>query len=114
MNMHMRHLRSVFNRLIGAGLKLKLAKCHLFCNEVGTWDTFCLGTVFNLTLKKLSCARDYQVPTDVRQLGSFIDFAGYYRRFILGFSQVSAPLFNLLEKGRQLTGVTTVRQCSRN
>ena len=37
-------------------------------------------------------------PTSVRQVRSFLGHAGFYRRFIKDFSQISRPLCNLLSK----------------
>ena len=34
------------------------------------------------------------------EIRSFVGLAGYYRRFIKGFSQISRPLTNLTKKGR--------------
>lgn len=49
----------------------------------------------------IAASVDYPVPSDVSQIRSFVSLAGYYRRFIAGFSQLAAPLFALLEKGSQ-------------
>ena len=45
--------------------------------------------------------REYPVPKDAKELRSITSLAGYYRRFILGFSQVAAPLFAILETNSQ-------------
>ena len=38
-------------------------------------------------------------PTTVKELQRFLGFSNYYRRFILGFGQVAAPITSLLKGG---------------
>jgi hypothetical protein len=42
----------------------------------------------------------WSVPTTVTKIQSFLGLAGYYRRFIEGFSKIAKPMISLLEKGR--------------
>ena len=41
---------------------------------------------------------NWKPPTDVGQIRSFLGLAGYYRRFIEGFSKLAKPMTALLEK----------------
>ena len=43
----------------------------------------------------------WSIPTTVTEVRSFLGLAGYYRRFIKGFSKVAKPMTSLLEKGRE-------------
>jgi hypothetical protein len=40
-------------------------------------------------------------PKNVPEIRSFLGLAGYYRRFIEGFSKIVKPLTSLLEKGKE-------------
>src|SRR5579859_2282667 len=40
----------------------------------------------------------WKPPTDVSEIRSFLGLAGYYRRFIEGFSKLAKPMTALLEK----------------
>ena len=40
----------------------------------------------------------WEVPTNVFEFCSFLGMAGYYRRFIEGFSVIAGPLTRLLRK----------------
>jgi hypothetical protein len=43
----------------------------------------------------------WSIPTTVIEVRSFLGLAGYYQRFIEGFSKVAKPMTSLLEKGRE-------------
>jgi hypothetical protein len=43
----------------------------------------------------------WSIPSTVTEVRSFLGFAGYYRRFIEGFSKIAKPMTSLLEKGRE-------------
>ena len=98
---HLVWLWSMFDRLADAGLKLKSSKCHLCCQEVRYLGHVVSSLVLQPDPNLVSTVQDYPVPADVYQLRSFLSLAGYYRRFICGFSQLAAPLFALLEQGKQ-------------
>jgi hypothetical protein len=44
---------------------------------------------------------EWRVPTTVTEIWSFLGLAGYYQRFIEGFSKIAKPMTSLLEKGRE-------------
>jgi hypothetical protein len=44
----------------------------------------------------------WSVPTTVMEIRSFLGLAGYYQRFIEGFSKIAKPMTSLLEKGREI------------
>jgi hypothetical protein len=43
----------------------------------------------------------WKAPTSVSDIQSFLRLAGFYRRFIEGFSKISKPMAELLEKDKQ-------------
>jgi hypothetical protein len=50
----------------------------------------------------------WSIPTIVTEVQSFLGLAGYYRRFIEGFSKIAKPMTSLLEK-RSLTGTRSAK-----
>ena len=40
----------------------------------------------------------FPIPTSQKELARFLGMAGYYRNFCLNFSEIAAPLTNLLSK----------------
>lgn len=62
-----------------------------------------LGHVFSATgmspdPQKVSAVKDWPSPTNVEEVHRFLGLASYYRRYILGFSDVAKPLHNLTQK----------------
>jgi hypothetical protein len=43
----------------------------------------------------------WSIPTTITEVRSFLGLAGYYRRFIEGFSKIAKTMTSLLEKGRE-------------
>jgi hypothetical protein len=48
--------------------------------------------------EKVKAVVDWTRPTSVHEVRSFLGLAGYYRRFIEGFSKLSGPLTALTRK----------------
>ena len=48
--------------------------------------------------KKIEAVRDWIRPTSVTEFRSFLGLAGYYRRFVEGFSSIVSPLTRLTQK----------------
>ena len=48
---------------------------------------------------KVEEVMDWNSPTSVHQIHSFLGLAGYYRRFIPDFSRIAKPMMELLKKG---------------
>jgi hypothetical protein len=46
--------------------------------------------------KKVADMMNWKAPVDVRGIKTFIRMAGYYRRFIEGFSKIVRPMTALL------------------
>jgi hypothetical protein len=49
---------------------------------------------------KVKDVLSWNTPQNVSDIRNFLDLAGYYRRFIEGFSKTSKPMIELLAKGK--------------
>ena len=98
-NQQIENLRTVFQRLKSARLKLNPKKCILFRKEVKY-----LGHVVSAhgvvpDPGKIKAIVTWPRPACVRDVRSFLGLASYYRRFIAGYSEVAAPLHLYTQKG---------------
>jgi hypothetical protein len=50
---------------------------------------------------KVQDVLSWNAPTSVCDIRSFLEFAGYYRMFIEGFSKISKPMTELFEKDKK-------------
>jgi Reverse transcriptase (RNA-dependent DNA polymerase) len=96
---HLGHLRQVFEALAQHKLYANPAKCVFNKADV----KFCGYIVGNGKVQvledKIKAINECPQPQTVQHVRQFLGLANYYRRFIKGFSQISAPLSNLLKVG---------------
>ena len=79
-------------------LYAKLSKCQYFLDRV----TF-LGHVISVEgvivdPQKIEALVNWKPPKNVSEVRSFLSLAGYYRKFVEGFSKIAAPLTKLTRK----------------
>jgi hypothetical protein len=60
---------------------------------------------------KISETLNWKQPTDVSKIRSFLGLAGYYIRFIEGFSKIVKLLTSLLEKGKEFKWDEACQKC---
>ena len=94
---HEEKLDKVLTRLEAYGLKLNPAKCQFVQPSVK-----CLGHVVSkrgveTDPDKIEAVKSWPKPKNVKELKSFLGFAGYYRRFIQHYSKLAKPLNELMQ-----------------
>ena len=59
---------------------------------------------------KIEALVNWKPPKNVSEVRSFLGFAGYYRKFVEGFSRIAAPLTKLTRKDVKYDWVDACQQ----
>jgi hypothetical protein len=95
---HDEHLRVVLQKLRENQLYAKLSKYEFWLKEVSfLGHIISEGGIF-VDPSKVKDVLSWKTPQNVLDIRSFLGLAGYYRRFIEGFSKISKPMTELLAK----------------
>ena len=96
---HAEHLRQVLQTLRQNELYAKYEKCGFWLKEVQFLGHIISDQGISVDPGKVSAVREWVQPTTPTEIRSFLGLAGYYRRFIRGFSKIAGPLTHLTHKG---------------
>ena len=66
--------------------------------EVGFLGHVISGEGIAVDPTKVDTVTNWESPTPVGEIRSFLGLAGYYRRFIENFSKIAKPMMDLLKK----------------
>jgi hypothetical protein len=98
---HEEHLRLVLQKLRDNQLYAKYSKCEFWIDEVSFLGHIISNGGISVDPAKVKEIVAWSMPTTVTKVRSFLGLAGYYLRFIEGFSKIAKPMTSLLEKGRE-------------
>ena len=95
---HLDRLEEVFKRLSEAGLKMKASKCEFFKTEVLFLGHCVSQEGIKPNPKTIEAVMSWKIPTNVREVQSYLGLCSYYRQYIENFSHIASPLTNLTKK----------------
>jgi hypothetical protein len=95
---HLEHLNQVFGILHQHKLYLKMYKCSFAQQSLEYLGHIISGQGVSTDPKKAEAIGSWPIPTDAKQLRSFLGLSGYYKKFIKGYGTISRPLTDLLKK----------------
>ncbi|GKC00385.1 putative nucleotidyltransferase, ribonuclease H [Tanacetum coccineum] len=95
---HALHLKHVFQVLGDNELNVKLEKCSFTQEEVEFLRHKIKDGGLMIDGAKIKAIQDWEPPTKVTELRSFLGLVNYYRRFIMGYPAIASPLTDLLKK----------------
>ncbi|VVA35062.1 PREDICTED: retrotransposon, partial [Prunus dulcis] len=96
---HMKHLELVLKTLRRKKLFAKFSKCQFWLDRVNFLGHVISADGVYVDPQKVEAVVNWPQPTSVTEVQSFLGLAGYYRRFVEGFSTIAAPLTRLTRKG---------------
>ena len=95
---HAEHLRIVLQTLREHRLYAKLSKCQFWLESVAFLGHIISAEGVSVDPQKVEAILNWQPPTSVTEIRSFMGLARYYRKFVEGFSKIATPLTRLTRK----------------
>src|SRR3989442_1410856 len=95
---HERHLRIVLQILRERQLYAKFSKCEFWLDHVMFLGHVISANGIEVDSRKVEAVQNWPQLRSTTDIRSFLGMAGYYRRFIEGFSLIAAPMTKLLRK----------------
>ncbi|GJR08160.1 reverse transcriptase [Tanacetum coccineum] len=82
-------------------LYAKFSKCEFWLSKVAFLGHIVSAEGITMDPAKVEAITKWPRPTSVTEVRSFLGLAGYYRRFVEGFSRLALPLTKLMRKGEK-------------
>ena len=98
---HAEHLWTVLQILRERQLYAKFSKCQFWLDKVAFLGHIILAEGISVDPQKIDAIVNWKQPTNVSEVRSFLGLAGYYRKFVEGFSKIATLLANLLKKDQK-------------
>ena len=95
---HAEHLRIILQKLLEHRLYAKLSKCQFWLDSVAFLGQIVSAEGVSVDSQKVKDILNWKPPTSVTEIRSFLGLAGYYCKFVEGFSKIAAPLTRLTRK----------------
>ncbi|GKD92719.1 hypothetical protein Tco_1372556, partial [Tanacetum coccineum] len=95
---HEEHLRTVLQILRQEKLYAKFSKCEFWLSKVAFLGHIVSADGITMDPTKVEAITKWPRSTSVTEVRSFLGLAGYYRRFVEGFSRLALPLTKLMRK----------------
>jgi hypothetical protein len=104
---HEEHLRLALQKLQEHRLYVKLSKCEFWMKQVAFLGHVISKGGISVDPSKVPDILSWNSPTSVSDIWSFLGLARYYWRFVEGFSKISKPMTELLEKDKKFEWTST-------
>jgi hypothetical protein len=95
---HGEHLKKVLDILREKKLFAKLKKCEFWLKKVSFLGHVVSADGIEVDPSKIEAVVKWERTTNIHEIRNFLGLAGYYRRFVKGFSTLSGPLTALTKK----------------
>ena len=99
---HLEHLAKVFKTIAEAGLTINPEKCMIAAKSIQYLGYTIKEGLIEPQMSKVEAILNIPIPSNKKEIRSFLGLVGYYRRFIPRFSELASPLTEMLKKGRSV------------
>jgi hypothetical protein len=107
---HQEHVHKVLTKLQEHNLLVDPEKSKFHQHEVEFLGHIIRPGEIAMEPAKVQAVREWQAPTNVKEVQGFIGFANYYRRFIRDFSKIAAPMTNATKKDKHFVWTKDCQQ----
>ncbi|GKA11650.1 hypothetical protein Tco_0691196, partial [Tanacetum coccineum] len=97
---HANHLRIILELLRKEKLYAKFSKCDFWIHIMQFLGHLIDSQGLHVDPAKIEAVKNWTSPTTPTEVRQFLGLAGYYRRFIEGFSKIAKPLTKLTQKNK--------------
>ncbi|GJT88390.1 putative reverse transcriptase domain-containing protein [Tanacetum coccineum] len=95
---HKEHLKLILELLKKEELYAKFSKCEFWIPKVQFLGHVIDSKGIHVDPAKIESIKDWASPKSPTKIRQFLGLAGYYRRFIEGFSKIAKPMTKLTQK----------------
>ncbi|GJT06728.1 putative reverse transcriptase domain-containing protein [Tanacetum coccineum] len=95
---HEEHLKIILELLKKEELYAKFSKCEFWIPKVQFLGHVIDNKGIHVDPAKIESVKDWASPKTPTEIHQFLGLAGYYRRFIEGFSKIAKPMTKLTQK----------------
>ncbi|GJU41508.1 reverse transcriptase domain-containing protein [Tanacetum coccineum] len=95
---HGEHLKLILELLKKEELHAKFSKCEFWIPKVQFLGHVIDSEGIHVDPAKIESVKDWASPKSPTEIRQFLGLAGYYRRFIEGFSKISKPMAKVTKK----------------
>nr|GFC17123.1 retrotransposon protein, putative, Ty3-gypsy subclass [Tanacetum cinerariifolium] len=95
---HEEHLKAILGLLKEEKLYAKFSKCEFWILKVQFLGHVIDSRGIHVDLTKIESIKDWASPKTPTEIRQFLGLAGYYRRFIEGFSKIAKSMTKLTQK----------------
>ncbi|GJW70978.1 putative reverse transcriptase domain-containing protein [Tanacetum coccineum] len=96
---HEEHLKAILELLKKEKLYAKFSKCEFWIPKVQFLGHVIYSRGIHVDPAKIESIKDWASPKTPTEIRQFLGLAGYYRRFIEGFSKIAKSMTKLTQKG---------------
>ncbi|GKD70737.1 putative reverse transcriptase domain-containing protein [Tanacetum coccineum] len=95
---HAEHLKLILELLKKEEVYAKFSKCQFWLSKVQFLSHVIDSEGIHVDPVKIESIKDWASPKTPTEIHQFLCLAGYYRRFIEGFSKITKPIMKLTQK----------------
>ncbi|XP_042404634.1 uncharacterized mitochondrial protein AtMg00860-like [Zingiber officinale] len=98
---HAEHLSITLQILRERQLYAKFSKCEFWLDQVSFLGHVISKDGIIVDPSKIEAVSNWNRPKNASEIRSFLGLAGYYRKFVEGFSRIAAPMTALTKKNKR-------------